>query len=67
MTRDYGRPLQFGIFPSPDVASVDELFTMVGVADRMGLGRRDQSAPDREEGLVADRWTTHTPSAISST
>ena len=37
MTRDYGRPLQFGIFPSPDADSVEEIFTMAGIADREGL------------------------------
>lgn len=37
MAREYQRPLQFGIFPSPDADSVEDIFTMAGIADREGL------------------------------
>jgi alkanesulfonate monooxygenase SsuD/methylene tetrahydromethanopterin reductase-like flavin-dependent oxidoreductase (luciferase family) len=34
---DYGRPLGFGIFPSPEAAALDEIFAMASIADRSGL------------------------------
>lgn len=37
MAHDHGRPLQFGIFPSPDATSVVDTYTMVDIAEREGL------------------------------
>lgn len=34
---DYGRPVEFGMFPTPDVEALGELFGMVGAAERGGL------------------------------
>lgn len=34
---DYGRPVEFGIFPTPDIAAMGEVFGMVGAAERGGL------------------------------
>jgi len=34
---DYGRALQFGIFPSPEAASLDEIFALTGIAEKSGL------------------------------
>jgi alkanesulfonate monooxygenase SsuD/methylene tetrahydromethanopterin reductase-like flavin-dependent oxidoreductase (luciferase family) len=34
---DYGRSLQFGIFPSPEAAALDEMFAMASIADKSGL------------------------------
>jgi len=34
---DYGRPLEFGIFPTPDAGTVTDLFAAVADADRAGL------------------------------
>ena len=34
---DYGRDLQFGVFPVPAVESVDEVYGIVSAADRVGL------------------------------
>lgn len=34
---DYGRPVEFGIFPTPDVDQLPDLFRMVDAADRGGL------------------------------
>ncbi|MBX7160607.1 MAG: LLM class flavin-dependent oxidoreductase [Acidimicrobiia bacterium] len=56
MARDYGRPLQFGIFPSPDADSVEEIFTMAGIADREGLdliGIQDHPY----QAAYLDTWT----------
>jgi alkanesulfonate monooxygenase SsuD/methylene tetrahydromethanopterin reductase-like flavin-dependent oxidoreductase (luciferase family) len=34
---DYGRPLQFGMFPTPDADRVDEILDLVAMADDEGL------------------------------
>lgn len=34
---DYGRPVEFGIFPTPDVGALADLFGMVDAAERGGL------------------------------
>ena len=34
---DYGRVVQFGVFPQPVAARLDEILTLVGIADRDGL------------------------------
>ncbi|RZU65590.1 luciferase-like monooxygenase [Microterricola gilva] len=34
---DYGRAVEFGIFPTPDAAALPELFAMVAAAERGGL------------------------------
>ena len=34
---DYGRVVQFGVFPEPVAARLDEILTLVGIADRDGL------------------------------
>ena len=34
---DYGRPLRFGVFPTPDAASLDEVLALARVADEGGL------------------------------
>jgi len=34
---DYGRALQFGIFPSPEAASLDEIFALTSIAEKSGL------------------------------
>ena len=34
---DYGRPLRFGVFPTPDAESLDEVLTLARVADEEGL------------------------------
>jgi alkanesulfonate monooxygenase SsuD/methylene tetrahydromethanopterin reductase-like flavin-dependent oxidoreductase (luciferase family) len=34
---DYGRTLEFGIFPSPDAAALDDILAMARIADESGL------------------------------
>ena len=34
---DYGRVVQFGVFPEPVAARLDEILALVGIADRNGL------------------------------
>jgi alkanesulfonate monooxygenase SsuD/methylene tetrahydromethanopterin reductase-like flavin-dependent oxidoreductase (luciferase family) len=34
---DYGRPVEFGVFPTPEAAALDELLTLARVADQGGL------------------------------
>jgi alkanesulfonate monooxygenase SsuD/methylene tetrahydromethanopterin reductase-like flavin-dependent oxidoreductase (luciferase family) len=34
---DYGRPVRFGVFPTPEAASLDEVLTLARVADEAGL------------------------------
>jgi len=34
---DYGRPLGFGVFPTPETESLDEVLTLARVADERGL------------------------------
>ena len=34
---DYGRPLRFGVFPTPEAASLDEVLALARVADEGGL------------------------------
>jgi alkanesulfonate monooxygenase SsuD/methylene tetrahydromethanopterin reductase-like flavin-dependent oxidoreductase (luciferase family) len=34
---DYGRPVRFGIFPSPDAAKLQHTLAVAGIADRAGL------------------------------
>ena len=34
---DYGRAVQFGVFPEPATARLDEILAVVDVADRAGL------------------------------
>lgn len=34
---DYGRPVQFGIFPSPEATKLADTLTVAGIADRGGL------------------------------
>ena len=34
---DYGRVVQFGVFPEPVAARLDEILALVGIADREGL------------------------------
>ncbi|MGV1009083.1 MAG: LLM class flavin-dependent oxidoreductase [Dermatophilaceae bacterium] len=34
---DYGRTVDFGVFPSPEAATLDEVFQMAAAADRGGL------------------------------
>lgn len=34
---DYGRPVRFGIFPTPEAAAFEEIMTLARVADREGL------------------------------
>lgn len=34
---DYGRPVRFGIFPSPEVAKLDQTLAAAAIADRGGL------------------------------
>lgn len=34
---DYGRPVEFGIFPSPDAADLVQILTLAGIADREDL------------------------------
>jgi alkanesulfonate monooxygenase SsuD/methylene tetrahydromethanopterin reductase-like flavin-dependent oxidoreductase (luciferase family) len=34
---DYGRPLRFGVFPTPDAGALDEVFTLARVADEENL------------------------------
>lgn len=53
---DYGRPVTFGIFPSPDASRVDELLALSRVADREGLelvGIQDHPY----QSAFADTWT----------
>jgi alkanesulfonate monooxygenase SsuD/methylene tetrahydromethanopterin reductase-like flavin-dependent oxidoreductase (luciferase family) len=34
---DYGRAIQFGVFPEPATARLDEVLTLADIADRAGL------------------------------
>src|SRR4051812_48247085 len=34
---EYGRPVEFGVFPSPDTAELDQILTLAAIADREGL------------------------------
>jgi len=34
---DYGRPLRFGVFPTPEAGTLDELLTLARVADEENL------------------------------
>jgi alkanesulfonate monooxygenase SsuD/methylene tetrahydromethanopterin reductase-like flavin-dependent oxidoreductase (luciferase family) len=34
---DYGREVQFGVFPTPEAASLDDILTMAAIADGSGL------------------------------
>jgi alkanesulfonate monooxygenase SsuD/methylene tetrahydromethanopterin reductase-like flavin-dependent oxidoreductase (luciferase family) len=34
---DYGRPLRFGVFPTPEAATLDEVLALARVADEGGL------------------------------
>ncbi|MFF7244913.1 LLM class flavin-dependent oxidoreductase [Embleya sp. NPDC008237] len=34
---DYGRPLEFGVFPTPESSRVDEILALAGMAEREGL------------------------------
>ncbi|MGH3370757.1 MAG: LLM class flavin-dependent oxidoreductase, partial [Nocardioidaceae bacterium] len=34
---DYGRPLRFGVFPTPEAGALDEVLTLARVADRGGM------------------------------
>jgi hypothetical protein len=34
---DYGRPVRFGVFPTPEAASLDEVLTLARIADESGL------------------------------
>src|ERR1043165_1025869 len=34
---DYGRKVEFGVFPTPEAAALDELFALAVVADQEGL------------------------------
>ena len=34
---DYGRPVQFGVFPTPEADALDETLTLAQVADDAGL------------------------------
>ncbi len=53
---DYGRPLQFGIFPTPDAAAVAEILQLARTADETGLdliGVQDHPY----QGRHLDAWT----------
>lgn len=53
---DYGRPLSFGYFPSPEAAGLGELLLTVQLADRLGLelvGIQDHPYQQR----FLDTWT----------
>ncbi|MBC3189656.1 LLM class flavin-dependent oxidoreductase [Pseudonocardia sp. C8] len=53
---DYGRPLQFGIFPSPDAGDADEVLEPVLLADELGLDLAGiQDHPYQARHL--DAWT----------
>jgi len=34
---DYGRPIQFGVFPTPDAEKLEEVLTLARIADEQGL------------------------------
>jgi len=42
---DYGRAVQFGVFPEPATARLDEILAVAEVADRAGLDLMGHPGP----------------------